>query len=166
MPNPQICDKGYDSEVPLRMLRLKAEAIADNWPVLRGPIEVSLPPLTVPTESYNRMTNILGCLLAGTLECHIFFKVIKGETFVYGLTVLAVGRNIEDTGDHMLIYAAWGHTKYLFENGLMQCLGLIRKYAYGRGCKAIITYSANPFVIRCIKEAGGNADYRLLTLEV
>lgn len=166
MQNLRTCEEGYDSSLPLRMLKLNVNAIAENWPVLKDPIEVSLPPLSVPTEAHDRMTRILECLLAGTLECHIFFKVIGGETFIYGLVVLAVVGNIEDSGRHLLIYAAWGHTKYLFENGLMQCLNIVRDYARGQGCKTIVAYSANPFVVRCIKEAGGNSDYRLLTMEV
>ncbi len=166
MQNLRTCENGYDSTLPLRMLKLRVEAIAENWNVLKGPIEMSLPPLSSPTETPDRMTRVLECLLAGTLECHVFFKVIQGEIFIYGLVVLAVVGNIEDSGKHLLIYAAWGHTKFLFENGLMQCLDLVRKYAFGKGCKTIIAYSSNPFVIRCVKEAGGNSDYRLLTLEV
>lgn len=147
------------------MMRLTPDGISRTWHELKMPIELSLPPISNPSENPARMTRILEDLLMGSLQCFIFYVKQDSKTVPFGMCITAI---IDAIGGNrsLLLYAAYGHTSFIKGSGLVSCIKKLSEYASGQGCNSITAYSNIPTVIDAIRDLGGNTDYRLLTLEV
>lgn len=164
MHSQQIYDADDGSE--LLMARLTPEAISNTWPDLRAAIESALAPIPDPVKFMKRREHILESLLSGKLMCHSFYKMIDTVPYAFGIVVTTVIHSIDDGEDILLIYAVYGHPKYVTGDYAEKFFGKMGEFAIGIGCKRIMAYSNIKEVIDAIKRLGGNADYTLLSLEV
>lgn len=164
MHSQQIYDADDGSE--LLMIRLTPEAISNTWPDLRSAIESALAPIQDPIKSMKRREHILESLLSGKLMCHSFYKIIDGNPYAFGVVVTTVIFSIDDGEQCLLIYAVYGHPKYVSGDYAEKFFNKMNEFASGIGCKKIMAYSNIKEVIDAIKRLGGNANYTLLSLEV
>jgi len=164
MHSQQIYDADDGSE--LLMARLTPEAISNTWPDLRAAIESALAPISDPMKFMKRREYILESLLSGKLMCHSFYKIINNTPYAFGVVVTSVIRSLDDGENILLIYAVYGHPKYVTGDYAEKFFGKMKEFALGVECKRIMAYSNIKEVIDAIKRLGGNADYTLLSLEV
>ena len=139
MPSQQIYDADDGSE--LLMVLLMPEAISKTWPDLKAAIETALPPLSNPTQTMNRMTDILESLLSGRLFCHTLYKMIDNSPYVFGIVVSAFLHNVENDQKNLLIYSLYGHPKYITGDYAEKFINKMKEFARGHGCKALVAYS-------------------------
>ena len=155
-----------DNNDDLLLLLLTPEAVSRTWPDLKLAIEAALPPITNPTQTVDRMTDILESLLTGRLMCHTIYKMVDDQPYAYGIVVTAFLHNVENDQKNLLIYSLYGHPKYITGDAAAKFLNKMKEFARSKGCKALIAYSCIPSVIENISRMGGSTEYRLLTLEV
>ena len=164
MHSQQIYDADDGSE--LLMIRLTPEAISNTWPDLRVTIESALAPISDPMKSMKRREHILESLLSGKFMCHSFYKMIDGNPYAFGVVVTTVIFDLDNGEEILLIYAVYGHPKYVTGDYAEKFFNKMKEFATGIGCKKIMAYSNIKEVINAVKRLGGSADYTLLSLEV
>lgn len=162
MEAKEVCEDISD----VRMIKLLPHGIAEEWPTLKQAIEISLPPLTVPTESESRMTGVLEALLSGTMELHVFFKLIKGRPFSYGFIITAKIFSIESAHSNLLVYILYGHRKLMAAEEFAKCLEMTKKYARSIDCHGIIAYTKMKSVKDTFTDLGFNTEYTIMMSEV
>lgn len=164
MHSQQIYDADDGSE--LLMARLTPEAISNTWPDLQVAIESALPYIANPIDKMKRREYILESLLSGKFICHSMYKMINNSPYAFGVVVTSVLRSVDDGENNLLIYAVYGHPKYITGDYADKFLGKMNDFAKGLGCKRVIAYSNIKEVIESVKRLGGGADYTLLSMEV
>lgn len=165
MPS-QLIYNNIEVEGDLLLALMTPEAISRTWPDLRAAIEKALPPLSNPIESIDRMSNILESLLVGKLHCYAIYKMLEDQPYAFGIVVVSILTSIESDKKNLLIYALYAHPKYVTGDYADKFVNKMKEVARGNDCKAIIAYTTSKMIIDNFVRLGGNADYRLLSMEV
>lgn len=155
-----------DDGSELLLTLMTPEAISRTWPDLRAAIEIALPPLSNPLENVDRMSGILESLLIGKLHCHAIYKVVEDQPYAFGIVITSIINAVDSDAKNLLIYVLYAHPKYVTGDYADKFIEKIKEFARANGCKALIAYTTIPELINNFIRLGGNADYRLLTMEV
>lgn len=166
MLNQQNSDYDADDGSDLLLVKLTPEAISRTWPDLRAALEVVLPPISNPTQGPDRMTNILEALLTERLICYCIYKRIDGTVYVFGIVIVSIMKNVESEQRNLLIYALYAHPKYVSGDYAEKFILKMKEVAKNYDCKALVAYTSIPNLISHFVRLGGDASYRLLTMEV
>lgn len=161
----EICEEEVISEI--RMIKLLPHGISENWPDLKRCIELSLPKVgNIPDQRPERMTMILEELLAGSMEIHVFFRLIKNVPFTYALVLTSIVMSVDGTHTDLLIHCFYGHRKMITNGDLEFGLNLLSQYARGKGCTSIVTYASREFYQQFLASIGFNTDFIYAVREV
>jgi hypothetical protein len=161
----EACEEEVISEI--RMIKLLPHGISENWPDLKRCIELSLPKVGVTSDQRpERMTMILEELLAGSMEIHVFYRLIRNVPFTYALVLTSIIMSVDGTHTDLLIHCFYGHRKMITNGDLETGLGILAKYAKSKGCVSIVTYASREFYQQFLASIGFNTDFIYAVKEV
>jgi len=145
--------------------KLSPEQVNIMWPAFQSAIKASLPPTEV-TDDPAAMNNVLAAVMKGELQVWIATKRGEDSCYVYGGAVTQI------TGPSVTgVKNLWLYSLFIHELPPAPLVGVIvealREYARANACKRMFGASNNEVILKLVvKHLGGNADYRLIEMEV
>ena len=142
------------------LVKLLPEQVPKHWEIISRSVVEAYPPFVKLTE--DTLNNNLKSLLIGTLECWI---ICTDEGKPIGILLTAFNDDFCSGTKSLILYTLWtigGTTKKIWLDGW----NTMKKYAKGRGCDLVISYSNSPPIIKMAELTGGEAKMTFLRWEV
>ena len=141
--------------------RLLPEQISAFWPIIKYAVEEALPPMV--GEHPDKMNRILAAMLSGKLDVWASYK--KPDNKFEGIGVTQVLYDEPTNTKSLLLYSIYAYEK-TNPDSWVEAWEAIVKWAKARGCKTIVAYSANSYVVEKAKLFGGNADFTFISFDI
>ncbi len=149
------------------LTKLTPEQISEFWEVIEFAIKNSLPPTVgETTEQDDKILNILTSCMAGKTDVWACYERMSDQRIK--LIAIATTRILFDEASgvrSLLIYTLYGYEKINPELWF-DSLETVAKYAKGKNCHRIVSYSDVPIVIEMAKRCGGNTRYVFLSWDL
>jgi spore germination protein YaaH len=143
------------------LTKLLPDQISKFWPVVKYAVEQSLPPTV--GEHPDKMNRMLSAMLRGELEVWVSYQHPENR-----FEAVVVTQFIYDDASNMknlLLYCVYGYSN-ISESSWMEAWDAMNKYAKGTGCKMIVCYSANPFIVKQAQKFGGDTSYTFISFNI
>jgi hypothetical protein len=143
------------------LTKLLPDQISSFWPVIKYAIEESLPPMV--GDSPDKMNRILSSCLSGGLEVWASYQHLDNK-----FEAIVVTQFLYDDASNMknlLLYCVYGYVK-ISETSWVEAWEAMNKYAKANGCKKIVCYSANPFIVEQAKAFGGDIRFTFISFNL
>jgi len=140
------------------LTKLLPDQISKFWPIIKYAVEESLPPTV--GEHPDKMNRILSAALSGKLEVWASYEHPTNR-----FEAIVVTQFLYDDASNMknlLLYCVYGYAK-ISESSWLEAWESMSKYAKAEGCKKIVCYTANPFIIQQAKLFGGDTSFTFVS---
>jgi len=141
------------------LVRLTKDQIVHQWDTIKVAVRESLPPIADGAE--DRMSRILSNMVFGTMQVWIS----QENNQMSGLVVTTVTEDGSSGIKNLLIYCGYSFRE-VSRREFVEGIVTLKKYAKGKGCSRIVTYTTHPGFEQLFTRLGGEAIYRFLTLPV
>jgi len=140
--------------------QIMPEQVPYYWEAIKDKVDETLP--KIPGEK-NKLNNILASLLNGSMLCWIGYRMVgdRKKSNAFLLTSFVDDDLAEVRG--LLIYC-------LFSIGRMdrsfwtEGFEALRKFGLSKGCTRLIAYSRDDFIIRMMRDLGGEVVYQFASI--
>jgi hypothetical protein len=146
----------------MQILRLLPDQIMEHWHFIKDSMERSFPPVAEATPE--AFLELQQSFLLGEMDCWFAVTSIDTEDIIAVMTTKVVMEDVTKTRN-MLIFSVTTyqlHSEDLWTDGY----NALRKYAAGKGCNKIISFTDNPNVLRIASQLGADVNWSLIQLEV
>jgi len=143
------------------LTKLIPDQISRFWSVIKYAVEQSLPPTV--GDHPDKMNRILSAMLRGSLEVWVSYQHPDNR-----FEAIVVTQLLYDDASNMknlLLYCVYGYVK-ISDSSWVEAWETMNKYAKEIGCKKIVCYSANPFIIQQAKLFGGDTSFTFISFPV
>lgn len=152
-----------EAPIDLKLSRLDGVQAAKFWPVLGSGFMRSLPPGAIPNEETSN--NLLVGVLSKRYDCWIFqLKRNDKQRFAGGFLCEVSVEPV--TGTRALVIYSLFNLFMMSDEEWARGFELLRLAAKRYKCSTVRAFSKHPSVIKLIERNGGNADMRVVELEV
>jgi hypothetical protein len=131
--------------------RLTPEQITVFWDLVKESIRESLPPLADCSET--TMSNILGSLLSGRMDCWVSYDKIEGKIKVNGIGTTAVIQDAWSGSKVLLIFSALA-LELTRPEEWAEGFNSLMKYAKAKECVGISAYVMEELLVKRAKQFG------------
>jgi hypothetical protein len=145
------------------LTKLLPEQVAKFWPIVKYAIEESLPPTV--GEHPDKMNRILAACLDGDLEVWASYTRGEQEVMFEGIVVTLIAYDRASNTKSLLIYCLYGYENVNLSSW-NEGIEALYKYARSKECSRIVGYTSVPFIIKKVRELGGEADYTFISFPV
>jgi hypothetical protein len=143
------------------LTQLLPDQISKFWPIIKYAIEQSLPPTV--GEHPDKMNRMLSAMLRGNLEVWVSYQ--HPENRFEAVVVTQIIYDDASNMKNLLLYCVFGYND-ISESSWIEAWETVNKYAKGAGCKQIVAYSSNPFIIKQAKKFGGDTSFTFISFTI
>jgi len=144
------------------IIKLLPDQVMNYWPMIKGGIEASLPPVT--GDSKEKMNNILIELLDGRLDCWIAFRK-DIEVDVVAIIITSISYDSRGDTSSLLLYCVYA-LKQTEGQDWVEGYEALSKYARANNCSRMVAYSNDEKILKIVEKFGGDASYRFLSIPI
>ena len=143
------------------LTKLLPDQISTFWPVIKYAVEQSLPPTV--GEHPDKMNRMLSAMLRGDLEVWASYQ--QPERKFEAIVVTQILYDDASNMKNLLLYCVYGYIK-ISDSSWIEAWEAMNKYAASLGCKKIVCYSSNPFIIQQAKLFGGDTSFTFISFPI
>ncbi len=141
------------------LTKLLPDQISKFWDVIKFAVEQSLPPIA--HDHPDKMNRILSSLLCGKTDCWVSHKSEKFESVMLTKILYDDASNTRN----LLIYCLYGY-EIMNNESWSSGLETLLKYAKGKKCNQIISYTELPNMIELANKLGAETKYTFISFDI
>ncbi|GAG42713.1 unnamed protein product, partial [marine sediment metagenome] len=118
-------------------------------------------------ESEDKMNNILSAILVGRMNCWVSFRKLEKGIEITGLIVTTIVIDTCSNTHSLLLYVIYSPEGVeLGDDGWVEGLEALSKYAKSVGCNRLTGYTDVEYVIEMAERFGGEAKYKFVSVPI